>query len=145
MTRSASTQSLDTVIPPLAARDLFPLLARSDIEGRPITYLDSAASAQKPRVVLDRLRDFYETGYANIHRGVYPLSESATEAYEEARATIATYLDAAPQEIVFTRSATEAVNLVANSYAMPFLKPGDEIIVSLLEHHANFVPWQQVA
>jgi cysteine desulfurase/selenocysteine lyase len=94
---------------------------------------------------LDRLRDFYETGYANIHRGVYPLSESATEAYEGARAAIAAYLGAQGDEIVFTRSATEAVNLVANSYAIPFLQPGDEIIVSLLEHHANFVPWQAIA
>ncbi|HVI91740.1 MAG TPA: SufS family cysteine desulfurase [Dongiaceae bacterium] len=126
-------------------RAAFPLLARSDAAGTPIAYLDSAASAQKPRVVLDRQRDFYETGYANIHRGVYPLSESATDAYEGARATVAAFVGAKPQEIVFTRSATEAVNLVANSYAVQFLKPGDEIIVSLLEHHANFVPWQAIA
>jgi cysteine desulfurase/selenocysteine lyase len=140
----ASTSS-STAIHPLVDRAAFPLLARSDAAGQPITYLDSAASAQKPKVVLDRLRDFYETGYANIHRGVYPLSESATEAYEGARAAIAAYLGAQGDEIVFTRSATEAVNLVANSYAIPFLQPGDEIIVSLLEHHANFVPWQAIA
>ncbi|HWT99041.1 MAG TPA: SufS family cysteine desulfurase [Terriglobales bacterium] len=140
-----NTDPANTAIPPLVARAAFPLLARSDAAGAPVIYLDSAASAQKPRVVLDRQRDFYETGYANIHRGVYPLSESATEAYEGARATVAAFLGAKPQEIVFTRSATEAVNLVANSYAATFLKPGDEIVVSLLEHHANFVPWQAVA
>lgn len=133
------------LIAPLVPRADFPLLARSDATGASVTYLDSAASAQKPRVVLDRLRDFYETGYANIHRGVYPLSESATEAYEGARATVAAFLGARPDEVVFTRSATEAINLVANSYAATFLKPGDEIIVSLLEHHANFVPWQAIA
>jgi cysteine desulfurase/selenocysteine lyase len=144
MPKVASTSS-PTTIQPLVARAAFPLLAHSDAIGQPVTYLDSAASAQKPRLVLDRLRDFYETGYANIHRGVYPLSESATEAYEGARATIAAYLGAQADEIVFTRSATEAVNLVANSYAIPFLQPGDEIIVSLLEHHANFVPWQAIA
>jgi cysteine desulfurase/selenocysteine lyase len=107
--------STSATITPLVSRADFPLLARSDAAGAPITYLDSAASAQKPRAVLDRQRDFYETGYANIHRGVYPLSESATEAYEGARATVAAFLGAKPQEIVFTRSATEAVNLVANS------------------------------
>ncbi|HEX9447577.1 MAG TPA: aminotransferase class V-fold PLP-dependent enzyme, partial [Dongiaceae bacterium] len=144
MSFTASTSST-TSITPLVSRDAFPLLARSDAAGRPIAYLDSAASAQKPKVVLDRLRDFYETGYANIHRGVYPLSESATEAYEGARAIVAAFLGAPPNEIVFTRSATEAVNLVANSYAVPFLQPGDEIVVSLLEHHANFVPWQAIA
>lgn len=137
--------SLSTALSPLAPRSAFPLLARSDATGRPIIYLDSAASAQKPKVVLDRLRDFYETGYANIHRGVYPLSESATAAYDAARNTVADFLRAKSEEIVFTRSATEAINLVANSYAVPFLKPGDEIVVSLLEHHANFVPWQQIA
>jgi cysteine desulfurase/selenocysteine lyase len=139
------SRSSSITIMPLVPRADFPLLARSDAAGAPITYLDSAASAQKPRVVLDRLRDFYETGYANIHRGVYPLSESATDAYEGARATVAAFLGARPDEIVFTRSATEAVNLVANSYAAAFLKPGDEIVVSLLEHHANFVPWQAIA
>jgi cysteine desulfurase/selenocysteine lyase len=140
-----TTSSSPTTIAPLVSRAAFPLLARSDAAGRPITYLDSAASAQKPKMVLDRQRDFYETGYANIHRGVYPLSDSATEAYEDARATIAGFLGASPREIVFTRSATEAINLIANSYAVPFLQPGDEIVVSLLEHHANFVPWQAIA
>lgn len=144
MSSSAAASSAPTIAP-IVGRDAFPLLAGSDASGTPITYLDSAASAQKPKVVLDRQRDFYETGYANIHRGVYPLSESATEAYEGARGIVADFLAAQPAEIVFTRSATEAINLVANSYAVPFLRPGDEIIVSLLEHHANFVPWQAIA
>jgi cysteine desulfurase/selenocysteine lyase len=142
---SSTASTAATTIAPIVARDAFPLLAGSDAVGAPITYLDSAASAQKPKVVLDRQRSFYETGYANIHRGVYPLSESATEAYEGARAIIADFLGAQPAEIIFTRSTTEAINLVANSYAIPFLRPGDEIIVSLLEHHANFVPWQAIA
>jgi cysteine desulfurase/selenocysteine lyase len=130
---------------PLVPREAFPLLARSDAAGRPVIYLDSAASAQKPAAVLQRQRLFYETGYANIHRGVYPLSDAATEAYEAARQTVATFLRAAPNEIVFTRNATEAINLVANSYAAISLREGDEILISLLEHHANFVPWQAIA
>lgn len=144
-TGSPATATLSTVLPPLVARSSFPLLARSDAEERPITYLDSAASAQKPKMVLDRLRDFYETGYANIHRGVYPLSEAATAAYENARATVAGFLGSQANEIVFTHNATEAINLIANSYGVTFLQPGDEIVVSLLEHHANFVPWQAIA
>ena len=124
--------------------DSFPLLARSKAEGNPVTYLDSAASAQKPAVVLDRLRDFYTRDYANIHRGVYPLSERATEAYEGARERVARFLHAKPDEIVFTRGATEAINLVAFSFGGKFLKPGDKVLVSALEHHANIVPWQQL-
>src|SRR5688572_3399372 len=122
---------------PLVPRDAFPLLA-----GRDIAYLDSAASAQKPKAVLDRMRQFYETSYANIHRAVYPLSEAATEAYEGARARVAAFLGAPSADcIVFTRNATEAVNLVANSYGARF-KAGDRILTTLLEHHANIVPWQ---
>ena len=119
-------------------RQAFPLLAASDI-----AYLDSAASAQKPKIVLDRMRQFYETSYANIHRAVYPLSEAATEAYESARARVAAFLGApSPDSIVFTRNATEAVNLVANSFGGSRLKSGDRILVTTLEHHANIVPWQ---
>jgi cysteine desulfurase/selenocysteine lyase len=140
MTTAASGE-----ITPLVPRAAFPLLARSDAAGQPVIYLDSAASAQKPAVMLDRQRAFYETGYANIHRGVYPLSEAATEAYEAARQTVANFLGAGANEIVFTRSATEAINLVANSYAATMLRQGDEIVISLLEHHANFVPWQALA
>ncbi len=122
---------------PLVPRDAFPLLTARDI-----AYLDSAASAQKPKVVLDRMRQFYETSYANIHRAVYPLSEAATEAYESARARVARFLKApSADSIVFTRNATEAVNLVANSFGAR-LKSGDRILVTTLEHHANIVPWQ---
>ena len=122
---------------PLVPRDAFPLLAARDI-----AYLDSGASAQKPKVVLDRMRQFYETSYANIHRAVYPLSEAATEAYEAARARVARFLKApSADSIVFTRNATEAVNLVAHSFGSR-LESGDCILVTTLEHHANIVPWQ---
>jgi cysteine desulfurase/selenocysteine lyase len=124
---------------PLLSRDAFPLLAAQDI-----AYLDSAASAQKPAEMLDTVRRFYETSYANIHRAVYPLSEAATEAYEGARARVAAFLGAPSADcIVFTRNATEAVNLVANSYGARF-KAGDRILTTLLEHHANIVPWQML-
>ena len=123
----------------------FPLLARARREGTPLAYLDSAASAQKPAVVLERLQDFYSRDYANIHRGVYPLSERATEAYEAARARVARFLHAGtPEEIVFTRGATEAINLVAHSFGDRFLERGDRILVSQLEHHANIIPWQML-
>ena len=122
---------------PLVPRDAFPLLTAHDI-----AYLDSAASAQKPKVVLDRMRQFYGTSYANIHRAVYPLSEAATEAYESARARVARFLKApSADSVVFTRNATEAVNLVAHSFGSR-LKSGDRILVTTLEHHANIVPWQ---
>ncbi|HET6159258.1 MAG TPA: cysteine desulfurase [Dongiaceae bacterium] len=122
----------------LVPRDAFPLLMARDI-----AYLDSAASAQKPKMVLDRMRQFYESSYANIHRAVYPLSEAATEAYEGARARVARFLGApSPESIVFTRNATEAVNLVANSFGGSHLKSGDRILLTVLEHHANIVPWQ---
>jgi cysteine desulfurase/selenocysteine lyase len=122
---------------PLVPRAVFPLLATRDI-----AYLDSAASAQKPKAVLDRMRQFYETSYANIHRAVYPLSEAATEAYEGARTRVARFLKAPSADgIVFTRNATEAVNLVAHSFGARF-KPGERILVTTLEHHANIVPWQ---
>jgi cysteine desulfurase/selenocysteine lyase len=129
---------------PLVDPATFPLLARAAAEGRPLAYLDSAASAQKPAVVLDRLRDFYSRDYANIHRGVYPLSERATEAYEAARARVARFLNAQPEEIVFTRGATEAINLAAYSFGGASLKPGSRLLISQLEHHANIVPWQML-
>jgi cysteine desulfurase/selenocysteine lyase len=129
---------------PLVNPEAFPLFAHAKAEGNPVTYLDSAASAQKPTVVLDRLRDFYTRDYANIHRGVYPLSERSTEAYEGARDRVARFLHAKPAEIVFTRGATESINLVAYSFGEQFLKPGDKVLVSALEHHANIVPWQQL-
>jgi cysteine desulfurase/selenocysteine lyase len=120
----------------------FPILARP-IHGKPLVFLDSAASAQKPRQVLDAMRRCYEEEYANVHRGVYWLSARATDAYEGARAKVRRFLNAAEdREIIFTRGATESINLVAASYGDRFLKPGDEVVISALEHHSNIVPWQ---
>ena len=116
------------------------------IHGKPLAFLDSAVTAQKPRQVLDAVRDFYETSYANVHRGVYTLSERATEAYEGARTKVAGFLNApTSREIVFTRSATESINLVAYAWGLWNLKPGDVVVVTEMEHHSNFVPWQFVA
>jgi cysteine desulfurase/selenocysteine lyase len=116
------------------------------VNGRPVAFLDSAASAQKPRQVLDRLRSFYEHEYANVHRGVYKLAERATAGYEEARQSVATFVNApSPREIVFTRSATEGINLVAYAWGLDNLGPGDVVVTSELDHHSNFVPWQYVA
>ncbi|PIV81580.1 cysteine desulfurase CsdA [bacterium CG17_big_fil_post_rev_8_21_14_2_50_64_8] len=132
--------SKETATAGCTRRDDFPVFADPGL-----VYLDSAASAQKPAVVLDAMRAFDATSYANIHRGVYALSERATAAYEGARGKVRGFLHAdADREIVFTRGATEAVNLVANSFARPRLGPGDEILITHLEHHANIVPWQMV-
>ncbi len=135
-----------TAADPLAAvRADFPILA-TRANGRPLVYLDSAASSQKPRQVIDAVTRFYERDNANIHRGVYGLSVRATEAYDAARAAVARFLGAGhPHEIVFTRGTTEAINLVAQSYARPRLRAGDEILVTEMEHHSNIVPWQLVA
>jgi cysteine desulfurase/selenocysteine lyase len=114
--------------------------------GKRLAYLDSAASAQKPRQVLDAMRDFYETSYANVHRGVYALSERATAGYEGAREKVAAFVHApSTREIIFTRNATEALNLVAYSWGLNNLRPGDLVLVTELEHHSNFVPWQYIA
>jgi cysteine desulfurase/selenocysteine lyase len=125
-----------------AVRRDFPILAQQ-VHGRPLVYLDNAATSQKPRAVIDAITRYYETDNANIHRGVHALSERATSAYEGARASVRRFLNAAdPREIVFVRGTTEAINLVAQAYARPLLRPGDEIVVSILEHHSNFVPWK---
>jgi cysteine desulfurase/selenocysteine lyase len=116
------------------------------VDGLPVAFLDSAASTQKPRQVLDRMRTFYEHEYANVHRGVYRLAERATEGFEAARRTVAGLLNApSEKEIVFTRNATEAINLVAYAWGLDNLGPGDVVVITELEHHANFVPWQFVA
>ena len=126
-------------------RQDFPILATT-MHGRPLVYLDSAASSQKPRVVLDAERAFYETTNANIHRGVYALSAEATRRYDAARDAVAAYLGAAhAHEVIFTRGTTEAINLVAQSWARPRLHAGDEILLTEMEHHSNIVPWQLVA
>lgn len=123
-------------------RNDFPALQQS-VNGLPLAYLDTAASAQKPRMVLDRMSDVYELYYANVHRGLYEFSQKTTRLYEEARKKVADFLKApSDQEIVFTRNATEGINLVAHSWGRKFLREGDEIILSGMEHHANIVPWQ---
>jgi cysteine desulfurase/selenocysteine lyase len=123
----------------------FPILSR-EVHGHTLVYLDNAATTQKPRAVIDALVHFYETSNANVHRGVHTLGEEATDAYEQTRAHAARFLGAArPEEIVFTRGTTEAINLVASSWGLDALQPGDEIVVSELEHHSNIVPWQRLA
>ena len=119
----------------------FPILAR-EVYGKPLVYLDNGASAQKPRQVIECMVEVMERDYANIHRGVHYLSQRSTLRHDEARATVARFVHASPREIVFTRNATEAINLVAASYGQAFMAKGDEIVVSEMEHHANIVPWQ---
>lgn len=133
------------VIPLHPVRTEFPLLAQ-EVNGYPLAYLDSAATAQKPQTVLDALRRYYEEDNANVHRGIYDLARRATEAYEGARATMARFVGAAdPREIVFVRGTTEAINLVANTWGAANLRAGDVILLSVLEHHSNVVPWQLIA
>ncbi len=116
------------------------------VNGKPVAFLDSAASAQKPRQVLDAMREFYEHSYANVHRGVYRLAERATTGYETARGKVASFVNApSEREVIFTRSATEALNLVAYAWGLDNLEPGDLVVVTELEHHSSFVPWQYVA
>jgi len=116
------------------------------VNGKPVAFLDSAASAQKPRQVLDAMREFYEHSYANVHRGVYRLAERATTGYETARGKVASFVNApSEREVIFTRNATEALNLVAYAWGLDNLEPGDLVVVTELEHHSSFVPWQYVA
>ncbi|HEX5588369.1 MAG TPA: SufS family cysteine desulfurase [Acidimicrobiia bacterium] len=123
----------------------FPILKRQ-VHGKRLVYLDSAASSQKPMRVLDAMDDFYRTSYANIHRGVYTIAEEATAAYEAARATVARFVGATdPSELVFVRNATEAINLIAYSWARHNLVAGDVIVLTHMEHHANVVPWHMLA
>ncbi len=123
------------------ARADFEILSRT-VYGKPLVYLDSGASAQKPRVVLDTMRDFAQSEYANVHRGVHFLSAAATDRYEAARRTVQAFLNAAREdEIIFTKGGTEAINLVSYSYLAPLIQPGDEIVLTVMEHHSNIVPW----
>jgi len=120
----------------------FPILQRS-VHGKPLVYFDTAASAQRPLAVIEAVDSFYRNHNANIHRGVHTLSQEATEDHEQARIKIAGFINApSDQEIVFTRGATESINLVAHSFLRPRLRPGDEILISWMEHHSNIVPWQ---
>jgi len=119
----------------------FPILAR-EIYGKPLVYLDNAASAQKPVQVLDAIRDAYANDYANVHRGLHYLANASTQAFEDAREKVRALLNApTTDEVIFTKGGTEAMNLVAQGYLQPIIQPGDEIIISMMEHHSNIVPW----
>ncbi len=138
----------ETAVTTLDARKLradFPAFER-EVHGKPLAYLDSANSSQKPRQVLDAMREFYGHSYANVHRAVYDLAERATAGFEGAREKVRALLNApSVSEVIFTRNVTEALNLVAYSWGLQNLRPGDVVVVTELEHHANFVPWQQIA
>jgi cysteine desulfurase / selenocysteine lyase len=140
--RSASLRSLSPAprgFDPRVLRREFPIFTNNP----DLVFLDSAASAQKPHTVIDRVADYYRTDYANVHRGVYRLSARSTELFEQAREKARRFLNAAEaREIVFVRNTTEAINLVAQSWGASFLQPGDEVLISVLEHHSNIVPWQ---
>ena len=125
-------------------REDFPILSRT-FDGRPLVYLDSAATSQKPQQVIDAVSDFYAHHNANAHRGIYTLGEEATERFEGARAAIARFLGApSPDTIVFTKGVTESINLVANSWGRANLHEGDEVLITEMEHHSNIVPWQMI-
>ncbi len=139
-TAQAPPRALD----PAKVRADFPILGTL-VHGKPLVYLDNAATTQKPRAVLETIRRYYETLNSNIHRGVHALSEAATKAYEDARVRVQRFMGAAdPREVIFVRGATEAINLVASSFVRPRLKPGDEILLTEMEHHSNIVPWQML-
>lgn len=122
----------------------FPLLER-EMNGKPIVFLDSAASSQKPSRVIDRLNDYYRQGHANVHRGVYQLSQEATTAFEEARELLRGFINApSEKEVIFVRGCTEGINLVASSYGRKFINQGDAVLITAMEHHSNIVPWQMI-
>jgi cysteine desulfurase / selenocysteine lyase len=145
MTASENSPGAGTtsdVLDVAAIRKDFPLLAEPRPDGRPLVYLDSASSAQKPQVVLDAMDDLYRTTYANVHRGVYQLGAETTERYEGARRTVARFINAPSERgVVFTKNVTEAMNLVANTWGRANLAAGDVVVLSDMEHHANIVPW----
>jgi cysteine desulfurase/selenocysteine lyase len=123
----------------------FPIL-QQEVNGHPLVYLDNAASTQKPRAVLDALAAYYEHDNANVHRGVHTLSVRATDAFDLARGKVAAFFGIAdPAELIWTRGTTEAINLVAYSWGLANLRAGDEVLLSVMEHHSNLVPWQMVA
>jgi len=146
MNHLATEHELDTPALDVAGiRAQFPILERQ-VHGRPLIYFDNAATSQTPLAVIDTFRDYYSRYNANIHRGLHTLADEATAAYEATRETVRSFLNAADRrEIVFTRGTTEAINLVANSWGRANLEAGDEVLVSLLEHHSNIVPWQLLA
>lgn len=126
-------------------RNQFPVL-QQEVNGKPLVYLDNGASSQMPKQVIDRLNDYHSNEHANVHRGIHSLSQKATDAFEATREKVKSFINAGSQEeVIFTTGTTDSINLVAQSYGRTFLKEGDEIIVSQMEHHANIVPWQMVA
>lgn len=129
----------------LNLRNQFPIFKNKEALNEPFVYLDNAATTQKPQIMIDTLVDFYTKHNANIHRGVYAFAESATQCYEDARATVAQLIGAHTDEVIWTKNATEGINLVAFSWAQQQLKAGDEILLTEYEHHANLLPWQRVA
>jgi len=140
--RTAPGAALRESFPVERLRQDFPILAET-VRGKPLVYLDNAATTQKPQSVIDTLDRYYRAENANVHRGVHYLSELATAEYEAARGKVRAFLNAADtREIVFVRGTTEAINLVAQSYGRTFLKAGDEIVITAMEHHSNIVPWQ---
>jgi len=137
--------SVESKLDPVTLKADFPILAR-EIHGKPLAYLDNAASSQKPQAVLDAMNDFYRTRFSNIHRGVHTLSEEATAAYEEARDKVAAFIHAPERRgVIFTRNTTEAINLVAYAWGRANVGPGDRVVVTEMEHHSNLVPWQILA
>lgn len=144
MNAAATATRSATALDIAAIRRDFPILHQS-VNGKPLVYLDNAASSQRPRSVIDSISRYYEHDHANVHRGVHTLSQRATDAYEGARETIRRFINARDtKEIIFVRGTTEAINLVAQSFLRPGFQPGDEILISALEHHANIVPWQML-
>jgi cysteine desulfurase / selenocysteine lyase len=138
------TPHASPALDPARVKGDFPILSR-EVGGKPLVYLDSAATSQKPACVIDAVRDYYERHNSNVHRGVHRLSVEATDLFEEARGKAAAFVGAAdPREMIHVRGTTEAINLVAQSYARPRLVPGDEVLVTGMEHHSNIVPWQLV-
>ena len=146
ITPEAATGEKIPELDPLGLRADFPILSTLIHEKWPLVYLDNAATTQRPRQVIDSMVDFYETKNANVHRGIHWLSEQSTDLYEEARNKVSTFINAADsREIIFTRGTTEGINLVARSWGDANIRAGDEILLTEMEHHANIVPWQQLA
>lgn len=141
---TVASVTTDSAFDPSALRAHFPALDQT-VHGKPLSYLDNAATTHKPRAVLDAIDHFYRADNSNVHRGIHALSQRATESYESARDAIATFIGAAKrEEIIFTRGTTESINLVASCFAKPRLQPGDEILITEIEHHSNIVPWQLI-
>lgn len=140
------SSSSSSLLPLPISRDDFPILSVNAYPDKPLVYLDSAASSQKPNYVIDTMNDYYKLSHSNVHRGAHALAIKATDKYEKARDLVKSFINAnRREEIIFTRGATEAINLVAQSYGNEFIKSGDEIILSVMEHHSNLVPWQMLA